>query len=203
MTNILLILDHPYTATSWENIPHERSYSAKITHDISNKARSLGNTIDLIDLHADHFNPVMSKAELQTWRVRGEGDAQVKDYQNRIKNADEIWFIMPMWWELMPAMTKGFIDRVFTKQFLLGDQSQDGKRQVQLKKLQTVHLVTVQGTPKFAYRLLYKNAITNALFKGTFRKMGFRGKLKWHVINGDASDIKREKSLGKLLKFVK
>jgi putative NADPH-quinone reductase len=198
MKNILVVFDHPYTAESWQNVLHERSYSAKIYHEFALQQERLGNNVDLIDLNADGFNPVMSKVELQNWRVRGDADEQIQDYQNRVMNADEIWFIMPMWWELMPAMTKGFIDRVFTKRFLLGDNEQD-KRSLQLTNLKEVHLVTVQGTPKFAYTLIFSNAITKAMFRGLFRKMKFKGKLKWHVFDGDGSDAKREKALNKFL----
>ena len=37
------------------------------------------------------------------------------DYQERLLKADEIVFIFPIWWEAMPAMTKGFFDKVIAK----------------------------------------------------------------------------------------
>ncbi|QBO35546.1 flavodoxin family protein [Periweissella cryptocerci] len=203
MKNILVIFDHPYTADSYDDIPHNRSWSAKVYHELFLREESLGNHVDLIDLHADHFNPVVSKAELQNWRTRAESNPQIQDYQQRITQADEIFFIMPMWWELMPAMTKGFIDRVFTKRFLLGDASQNRNHSNRLTNLKAVHLISVQGTPKIIYTLLYKNALSNALLKGLFKKMGFKGRLKWHAVDGDAPDKKRQVALNKLIAKLK
>lgn len=203
MKNILVIFDHPYTAASYENVPHNRSWSAKVYHELQAKEVALGNHVDLIDLHADHFNPVMSKEELQTWRTRGAADAQIQDYQQRVLQANEIFFIMPMWWELMPAMTKGFIDRVFTKRLLLGDAKHYGGRNKRLTNLKAVHVISVQGTPKFIYTLLYKNALSNALLNGVFKKAGFRGTLKWHAVDGDAKEAKRNAALAKLVNKLK
>ena len=36
---------------------------------------------------------------------------KIIEYSNRLKKADHLIFIFPIWWELMPALTKGFIDR--------------------------------------------------------------------------------------------
>ncbi|MCF7522826.1 hypothetical protein L3X07_04570 [Levilactobacillus brevis] len=41
--------------------------------------------MDLIDLHADGFDPVMSAAELQLWRQGQPVNDQVADYQRRLR----------------------------------------------------------------------------------------------------------------------
>ena len=41
----------------------------------------------------------------------------MEKYRNLITWADQIIFIYPIWWSGMPAMLKGFIDRVFTAGF--------------------------------------------------------------------------------------
>ena len=41
-------------------------------------------------------------------------DLQVIDYTERLKKADHLIFAFPIWWDLMSAMTKIFVDRVFT-----------------------------------------------------------------------------------------
>ncbi|MGE7837390.1 NAD(P)H-dependent oxidoreductase [Viridibacillus arvi] len=176
---VLIIFDHPYTATASENIPHHRSFSAALLASVTKGLHAGGHQVDLIDLHADGFNPVMSAEELAAWRQRKILDPLVKDYQMRLFEADHIIFIFPIWWEAMPAITKGFLDKVFTKGIIY-DEPKPGRPFVsKLKKLKGVSLFTVMATPGFFYRWIYGNLITKLLFRGTFRKMGFH-KLKWY-----------------------
>jgi hypothetical protein len=46
-----------------------------------------GHTIDLIDLHADGFNPIMSYEELAAWRKKKTIDPLVANYQQRLMAA--------------------------------------------------------------------------------------------------------------------
>ncbi len=39
---------------------------------------------------------------------------------NRIRNVDNIVFVFPIWWHNIPAMLKGYIDRVFNYGFAYG-----------------------------------------------------------------------------------
>lgn len=68
--NVLIIFDHPYGATASENVPHQRSYSAALLASVMRGLTTKGHTIDLIDLHADGFDPVMSHEELTAWRQK-------------------------------------------------------------------------------------------------------------------------------------
>lgn len=180
---VLIIFDHPYTANSSENVPHHRSYSAALLASVTRGLQSSGHNVDLIDLHADGFNPVMSGEELSAWRQKKTLDPLVKDYQKRLLAADHIIFIFPIWWEAMPASTKGFLDKVFAKGIIYEEPKKGRPFVSQLKKLKGVSLLTVMATPGFFYRWIFGNPITKILFRGTFRKMGFH-KLKWYNYAG-------------------
>jgi NAD(P)H dehydrogenase (quinone) len=52
---VLVVLDHPYTIVSAENVPHQRSFSAAVAAAAIRGARSAGHEVDLIDLAADGF----------------------------------------------------------------------------------------------------------------------------------------------------
>lgn len=104
--NILIIFDHPYGSGASENILHNRSYSAALLAATIRGLRSSGHRIDLIDLHKDGFNPVMSASDLASWRTKEVIDPLIADYQQRLLEADHLIFIFPIWWEGMPAMMK-------------------------------------------------------------------------------------------------
>ena len=178
MKNICIVFDHPYTAAACHNEPHNRSFSAALLLEAQQSYERVGATVDIIDLHEDGFDPVMHKEDLIAWRKKKVIDSLVADYQERLLKADEIVFIFPIWWEAMPAMTKGFFDKVIAKGIIY-DEPQKGKQFVnKLVNLKRVKLITVMATPHILYRLIFGNPVTKIVFRGTFRKMGFH-QLKW------------------------
>ena len=117
-TKNLIVFDHPYGIGASENEPHNRSLCAAIYKSVRAKLLARGEEVDVIDLIADGFNPVMSREELVNWRLGQPMSPQVEDYQNRMKESERVIFIFPMYWELMPASTKGFIDKVYAKDIM-------------------------------------------------------------------------------------
>lgn len=197
--NVLIIFDHPYGALASENIPHQRSYSAALLTSVMRGLTTKGHTIDLIDLHADGFDPVMSREELAAWRQKKTTDPLVANYQQRLMAADHIVFLFPIWWEAMPALTKGFLDKVFAKGIVYEEIKPGRPFKCLLTNLQGVSLLTVMNTPDFFYRWIFGNPITKILFRGTFRKMGIRKNLHWYNYAGmsDRSLEERVKHLNK------
>ncbi|WP_194904282.1 NAD(P)H-dependent oxidoreductase [Catenulispora rubra] len=177
---VLLILDHPYTLASAENVPHRRSFTAAVAAAAIRGATAAGHQVDLIDLAADGFSPAMTAADLAAWRAAGTVDPQVRDYQRRLLTADHLVFAFPVWWEAMPAATKGFLDRVLTKGVVFAELP-DAKGNPfgnLMPRLQAVTVLSVMTTPDKAYRWWYRDPLTKILFKGTFGKIGIRD-LRW------------------------
>ncbi|MEM4755537.1 MAG: NAD(P)H-dependent oxidoreductase [Candidatus Woesearchaeota archaeon] len=106
--NILIIYAHPKKSDC-----HAAYTLEKITAGL--KAKALPYT--LIDLYAEGFNPALSEQELGKQEGTYALDPQVASYQKKIKEADILIFIYPIWWNSMPAILKGFFDRVFTARF--------------------------------------------------------------------------------------
>ena len=177
---VAIVLDHPYTFSSAANVPHERSFTAAVTAAAIRGLERAGHQADLIDLAADQFNPVMTRADLVAWRRQQAVDSQVLDYQARVAAADYLVFAFPIWWESMPAPTKGFLDKVLTREFAFRElKNAKGNPFVNLlSRLRGVTLLTVMTTPHQAYRWWYRDPVTKILFKGTFDKIGVKN-LKW------------------------
>ncbi len=177
---VLIVLDHPYTLASADNVPHRRSFSAAVAAAAIRGARSAGHEVDLIDLAADGFQPAMSRDDLAAWRQGRAIDPLVLDYQRRLLAAGHLAFVFPVWWEAMPAATKGFLDRVLTKGVMyeeLPDVKGNPFRNL-MTNLSGVSVLSVMTTPDKAYRWWYRNPLTKILFKGTFAKIGVRN-LRW------------------------
>ncbi|MBW3019645.1 NAD(P)H-dependent oxidoreductase [Candidatus Woesearchaeota archaeon] len=71
---------------------------------------------EVLDLYAMKFDPVLRDNELYT-AGKDSVSKKVLEIQKKIKKADGIVFIYPVWWGTMPAILKGFFDRVFTAPF--------------------------------------------------------------------------------------
>ena len=180
------------------NHPYEGSYCKAILDAVSRGLKNAGHEIDLIHLDNDNFNPVMTANDLKGFKDGEPHDSQVIHYRERIDAADHLVIIFPIWWELMPAMTKGFIDKVIFPGVAY-DYAKNTRFPRMIKrwnKLKSVTVITTMNTPSIAYRLLFGNAIKKALFNGTFRKLGFKNR-KWISFNmvKFVSPAKREKWL--------
>jgi len=75
-----------------------------------------GEEIAVRDLNEINFNPVLSLEDMNGQRMGKVAD-DVQTEQDFITWADRIIFIYPIWWTGMPAIMKGFIDRVFSYGF--------------------------------------------------------------------------------------
>lgn len=94
------------------NHPYEGSYCNAVLKAVIKGLARAQCTTDLIHLDKEGFNPVMTADDLRAFKQRQPVDSQVIGYKKRLDQADHLIFIFPIWWELMPALTKGFIDKV-------------------------------------------------------------------------------------------
>jgi len=100
-------------------------------------------------------------------------EADILSSQEKIRWADHLVFVYPTWWGTMPALLKGFIDRVFTAGFAFleidGGTGYEG-----LLKGKTAQLITTMDTPNFVYNLLYRAPGHNAMKRATLGFCGLR-----------------------------
>lgn len=73
-----------------------------------------------------NFNPVL-KDDGFTVKQTGKIPASVRIEQEHLLWAENILFIFPTWWGGMPAILKGYIDRVFTNGFAFESQAAGSK----------------------------------------------------------------------------
>ena len=143
-------------------------------------AEAGGHEVDLIDLAADGFQPAMTREDLVAWRQASAIDPQVRDYQQRLFAASHLVFVFPVWWEAMPAATKGFLDRVLTKGVMYEEVAgaKGNPFRNRMTNLGGVSVLSITTTPHKAYRWWYRDPLTKILFKGTFAKIGVKN-LRW------------------------
>jgi NAD(P)H dehydrogenase (quinone) len=102
-----------------------------------------GHQHTLHDLYRLEFDPVLTGMEIAQAQTR-PAPAEVLQAQQDIESADALTVIYPLWWLSMPAILKGYIDRVFARGFAY--ESRQGQVHGLLTGKKCV-LVTLSGSP--------------------------------------------------------
>lgn len=158
----LIVVDHddPRSLT--------RALAQQIAKGLSESDPS--NTFEIADLHAEEFDPRFGVADWAVHHRESAPPADVLAEQARIERADALVLVYPVFWWSMPAMLKGWIDRVFSNGWAYdfdGDNT--------LKKLGRlrVHMVALGGADAGTYeRHGYDTAMKAQIDHGIFDYCG-------------------------------
>lgn len=96
--------------------PNAESLNGHFQKSVIEHLTNNGHEVEVRDLYQLNFNPVFSLEDM-AGQQKGEVADDVKREQYFISWADHITFIYPIWWAGMPAILKGYIDRVFSYGF--------------------------------------------------------------------------------------
>lgn len=96
--------------------PNPRSLSSAYRDALVELTEMSANPVNVRDLYNIGFSPVLEMRDFDAVK-HGQIPAEVKVEQDYVMWADLITFVYPVWWAGMPALMKGYIDRVFTKGF--------------------------------------------------------------------------------------
>jgi NAD(P)H dehydrogenase (quinone) len=128
--------------------PNTRSFNHAILETISGELKKKKKDFMVRDLYKMGFDPVLSAKDLQAIQD-GAVPKEIKREQKFVSDADTLIFIFPIWWSAMPAMLKGYIDRVFSLKFAYDITETDV---VGLLKGKKVFLVSTTGASKEDYQ---------------------------------------------------
>ena len=95
----------------------ETSFTMALTRGYAAELERLGHSRRICDLYRTGFDPVLAAEELLPARADHPARADVIKAQGDIRAADVLALVYPLWWMSMPAMMKGYIDRVFSRGF--------------------------------------------------------------------------------------
>ncbi|SNS23769.1 NAD(P)H-dependent oxidoreductase [Actinomadura mexicana] len=128
--------------------PEPRSFSTAQMTTAAQALRDAGYRVDVLDLYSEAWSPALArddfasveghfKPQAEQMRAVEDGtlDATVRAHLDRLLAADLLVLSFPMWWFSLPAILKGWVDRVFAmgavfggKYGLFGDAALAGKR---------------------------------------------------------------------------
>lgn len=168
--------------------PYEGSYCNSILGAVRSGLKKGRHPNKVIDLEAEGFDPVMRAKDLMAFGQAGRGDditttdvdAAVLRYKKKLEWAERIVMIFPVWWMTMPAMMKGFIDKVIFPG--VAYNMEGGRLKSRLKNLHQVTVISTMNTPADVYRDMFGNSLEGSLVKGTFNQIGIHD-VEWISLN--------------------
>jgi putative NADPH-quinone reductase len=104
-------------------VAHHRtdSLTAHTARRAAARLEAAGYRIDLLDLHAEGFDPRMNTSDQPDWGNRDKPYSdEVHAHMQRILDADVVVAVFPVYWQSVPAILKGWIDRVWNYGFAYG-----------------------------------------------------------------------------------
>lgn len=132
MTRALVLFAHP-CAESFSAALHARVVDTLTARDWH---------VDDCDLNAEAFQPVLTEAERRGYHDRGNTDP-VQGYVDRLRAAEALVMVFPVWNFGYPAILKGFLDRVFLPG--VSFRLEDGKVKPNLTHIRKLAAVTTYG----------------------------------------------------------
>ena len=107
--------------------PRDGSFNEAIRDIILQRLQGYGVEIRMRDLYDEAFNPVMDKLQLENYQDHLQNKAGLEEYVADLLWCDMLIFVYPTWWYGLPAILKGWIDRVFLPGIAFHMPSRQGK----------------------------------------------------------------------------
>ena len=137
-----------------------------------------GFEVDLIDLYADDFDPRLTSTERRGYFTTPYESKAVASYVTRLTLADKLVFVFPQWWFNVPAILKGFFDRVFVPGVAFDHGSNGGPLIPRLTRVDALWVVNSTGAPWWITRLYMGDPVRRQFRRGikplVSRKASFR-----------------------------
>ncbi|BCN29407.1 NAD(P)H-dependent oxidoreductase [Anaeromicropila herbilytica] len=96
--------------------PNPKSFNKSIVDTIEKVSKEKGEEVTIRDLYDIGFDPVLKPSDFEALQ-NGSTPEDIRTEQEFIRTADIISFVYPIWWTGMPAILKGYVDRVFSSGF--------------------------------------------------------------------------------------
>lgn len=164
-----------------KTIIYVHPWEGSLNHAILDKTKEIltnrGEKFQVIDLHEDEFDPTFHASELKFFSKGETPNKQVINYQEMLKNSEELIFIFPIWWFSVPAVLKGFLDKVLLKNFAYTEDKR-GIMTGLLTQIKSVKVITTAQSPKWYIKFFKGDGIHKTFIKATLKSVGMKH-VKW------------------------
>ena len=174
--------------------PNKNAFNYGIVSAYKKGAANSGAEVKEIIIADLDFNPNLKFG----YQQRTELEPDLIEAWEKIKWAEHLVWVHPVWWGGLPAISKGFIDRLFLPGFAY-QYRENSVWWDKLLKGKTAHIITTVDQPSWYYWLFYGRPSVNQLKKSTLEFCGVKPvKVTYFGIVKTATNELRKKWLDKV-----
>jgi NAD(P)H dehydrogenase (quinone) len=144
--------------------PDRNSFHTAIHECVVATLSASGHEVDDCDLYAEGFQPLLSREERKAYYDAGRNRAAVLSEIKRLERSQGLIFVFPTWWYGMPAILKGYFDRVWVPGFAF--ELFDGRTRPLLRNIVRFAVVTTYGSPWWLNKLVLGNPNRKVFMRG-------------------------------------
>lgn len=159
MKKILIVQGHP----------NPKSLCAHLAETYQKNASQSGFEVRYLNLPELKFDVNLHQGYKEDQKL----EPDLISAQEAITWAEHLVFVFPNWWTSMPALLKGFIDRVFLPGFAF-QYRQKSPLPKKLLNGKTARLIITMDSPSWYYNYLMKAPGVNLLKRGTLIFCGIK-----------------------------
>ncbi|HYH21527.1 MAG TPA: NAD(P)H-dependent oxidoreductase [Azospirillum sp.] len=146
--------------------PLPDSFTAAVHRTAVTALRAAGHEVVETDLYAEEFEPALTAAERGLYYAADCDTSAVAPLVERLRWSEALVLSYPHWWFDMPAMLKGYFDRVWAPGVAFRHDRAGGRIEPLLTDLKHVTVLTSFGSPWWAAELYMRNPARRILKSG-------------------------------------
>lgn len=147
--------------------PDPESFNTGLAEAYQKGAAMSNAEVSLISIRDLEFNPNLQFG----YRKKTALEPDLVSSIEKIKAADHMVWVFPMWWYGYPALMKGFIDRTFLPGITFKYEPEKAQP-TKLLKGKTGRIIVTADTPRWYDSLFMKSPAVNQFKKGTLQFCG-------------------------------
>ena len=125
--------------------PASDSFSAALCKAAMESLSAAGHETRLTDLYARGFDPVMRDGEWRRYADPAVNRDPVAEHVDDILWAEALLFVYPTWWYGLPAMLKGYLDRVWIPHVTFDIPTETTGTRPRMQHIRKIAVVTTCG----------------------------------------------------------
>ena len=180
--------------------PWHGSYNKVLLDTVVDSLKAKGKSINIIDLYKDNFNPALMEEELAVYMKGKALDPLVHKYQELLLESEELILIFPIWWYGMPAILRGFFDKVMVDGFAFAPDEQ-GKLHGKLDNIKHTTLISTSEIPTWYLKYVTGDSIRKPFMSRTLTDLGIYKSVWFNKGRvGSSTDESRKEFINKIAK---
>lgn len=161
--------------------PDPASFVASVGTALVARLEALGHAVQVIDLYAQGFDPVLDREAWRAHRQDRTAEAGLADHVTALRACEALVVVYPTWWYGLPAVLKGWFDRVWQPGVAFSMQG-GVFRTHHLTNVKRFAAIATHGSPWWLIELFVGNPARRMLMRGLALQFARGVRTSWQAI---------------------